>query len=171
VRLYGLRMWVEQSRHPRQTRGFAGRSTRCEATRPSDGYSQLVCCAFAFCWYHVSHSSSSTTGELQKPSEPEFSQAQTFLLRQRERGKKSAQEKGCGHRCPGRGRGVRYVAGWSPGSCSGDTGAGGRHCPHLLPCNSCSLGLKEGIPSPSTVLLDPCQQTTRRKYAIGQGQS
>jgi len=29
---------------------------------------QLVCCAFSFCWYHLSHSSSRTTDEQQKLS-------------------------------------------------------------------------------------------------------
>jgi hypothetical protein len=37
VRLYGLRMWVEQSRHPGQVRGFAGRSTRSGAIARCDG--------------------------------------------------------------------------------------------------------------------------------------
>jgi hypothetical protein len=31
---------------------------------------QLVCCAFSFCWYHSSHSSSRTTDALLKPTEP-----------------------------------------------------------------------------------------------------
>jgi hypothetical protein len=66
-----------------------------------------------------------------------------------------ARKKACGHRCLGRAHCERCADGWSPGSCSGVTGAGGRHCPHLLPSNSCCVGLSAGMPSLSTVLLDP----------------
>ncbi len=31
---------------------------------------QLVCCAFSFCWYHASHSCSSTTEDAREASEP-----------------------------------------------------------------------------------------------------
>src|SRR5215831_2595179 len=56
--------------------------------------------------------------------------------------------------------GERYEGGWSRGSCCGATGTAGQHCPHLLRCNSCSVGLNGGIPSPSTVQLDPRPQST-----------
>src|SRR5258708_104403 len=74
--------------------------------------------------------------------------------------KKSAREKTCGHRCPGRWHCERFADGWNPGSCCGATGAAGRHSPHLLPCNSCFVGLRRDMLSLCTVLLDPRPQTT-----------
>ena len=70
VRLYGLRMWVEQSyKHVKHALGWSQYQVRSD--KAIRRHWQLVCCAFSFCWYHVSHPSSSTTGELQKPCEPE----------------------------------------------------------------------------------------------------
>jgi hypothetical protein len=70
VRLYGLRMWVEQSyKHVKHALGWSQYQVRSD--QAIRRHWQLVCCAFSFCWFHVSHSSSSTTGELHKPPEPE----------------------------------------------------------------------------------------------------
>ena len=70
IRLYGLRTWVEQSyKQVKHTLGWSQYQVRSD--QAIRRHWQLVCCAFSFCWYHVSHPSSSTTGETQKPSEPE----------------------------------------------------------------------------------------------------
>src|SRR3989454_1176808 len=70
VRLYGLRMWVEQSyKQVKHTLGWSQYQVRSD--QAIRRHWQLVCCAFSFCWYHVSHPSSRTTDELQQPSEPE----------------------------------------------------------------------------------------------------
>jgi hypothetical protein len=70
IRLYGLRTWVEQSyKHVKRALGWSQYQVRSDTAIRR--HWQLVCCAFAFCWYHVSHPSSSTTGEPQKPPEPE----------------------------------------------------------------------------------------------------
>ena len=70
LRLYGLRMWVEQSyKHVKHALGWSHYQVRSD--KAIRRHWQLVCCAFSFCWYHASHPSSSTTHEAQKPSEPE----------------------------------------------------------------------------------------------------
>lgn len=70
IRLYGLRMWVEQSyKHVKHALGWSQYQVRSD--KAIRRHWQLVCCAFSFCWYHVSHLSSTTTDEQQKPSEPE----------------------------------------------------------------------------------------------------
>jgi hypothetical protein len=70
IRLYGLRMWVEQSyKHVKHALGWSQYQVRSD--KAIRRHWQLVCCAFSFCWYHVSHSASSTTDERLKPSKPE----------------------------------------------------------------------------------------------------
>jgi SRSO17 transposase len=55
IRLYGLRMWIEQSY--KQVRGTLGWSQyQVRSDRAIRRHWQLVCCAFSFCWYHHSHS-------------------------------------------------------------------------------------------------------------------
>lgn len=70
VRLYGLRMWVEQRyKHVKHALGWSQYQVRSD--QAIRRHWQLVCCAFCFCWSHVSHLSSSMKDERQKPSEPE----------------------------------------------------------------------------------------------------
>jgi SRSO17 transposase len=65
IRLYGLRTWVEQSyKHVKHALGWSQYQVRSD--QAIRRHWQPVCCAFSFCWYHVSQPSSSTTGELQK---------------------------------------------------------------------------------------------------------
>lgn len=71
IRLYGLRTWVEQSyKHVKQTLGWSQYQVRSD--KAIRRHWQLVCCAFSFCWYHLSHSSSGTAEERQKPSQPDI---------------------------------------------------------------------------------------------------
>jgi len=74
IRLYGLRMWVEQSyKQVKHTLGWSQYQVRSD--QAIRRHWQLVCCAFSFCWYHASHSSSNASNEPQETSEPEvFSQ-------------------------------------------------------------------------------------------------
>jgi hypothetical protein len=59
VRLYGLRMWVEQSyKHVKHALGWSQYQVRSD--QAIRRHWQLVCCAFSFCWYHASHSSCTT---------------------------------------------------------------------------------------------------------------
>jgi len=54
VRLYGLRTWVEQSyKHVKHALGWSQYQVRSDQAMRR--HWQLVCCAFSFCWYHVSH--------------------------------------------------------------------------------------------------------------------
>jgi SRSO17 transposase len=70
VRLYGLRMWVEQSyKHVKHELGWSQYQVRSD--RAMRRHWQLVCCAFSFCWYHASHSTASVMQEARGPSEPE----------------------------------------------------------------------------------------------------
>jgi SRSO17 transposase len=69
IRLYGLRTWVEQSyKQVKHALGWSQYQVRSD--KAMRRHWQLVCCAFSFCWYHVSHPFSRTTGTPQKPSEP-----------------------------------------------------------------------------------------------------
>jgi SRSO17 transposase len=59
VRLYGLRMWVEQSyKQVKHTLGWSQYQVRSD--RAIRRHWQLVCCAFSFCWYHASHPADTT---------------------------------------------------------------------------------------------------------------
>jgi len=70
VRLYGLRMWVEQSyKHVKHELGWSQYQVRSD--KAMRRHWQLVCCAFSFCWYHASHPAESTTPEAREPSELE----------------------------------------------------------------------------------------------------
>src|SRR6266700_3440830 len=70
VRLYGLRMWIEQSyKHVKHMLGWSQYQVRSD--QAIRRHWQLVCCAFSFCWYHASHSCSSTTEDAREASEAE----------------------------------------------------------------------------------------------------
>jgi SRSO17 transposase len=57
VRLYGLRMWVEQSyKQVKHALGWSEYQVRSD--RAMRRHWQLVCCAFSFCWYHQAHAAS-----------------------------------------------------------------------------------------------------------------
>jgi hypothetical protein len=72
IRLYGLRMWVEQSyKHVKHALGWSQYQVRSDAAIRR--HWQLVCCAFSFCWYHASHPMASPTHETKAPSEPDTS--------------------------------------------------------------------------------------------------
>jgi SRSO17 transposase len=72
VHLYGLRMWVEQSyKQVKHALGWSQYQVRSD--KALRRHWQLVCCAFSFCWYHASHSSTSATQEAKAPSESEAS--------------------------------------------------------------------------------------------------
>jgi hypothetical protein len=54
IRLYGLRMWVEQSyKHVKHALGWSQYQVRSD--QAIRRHWQFVCCAFSFCWYHHSH--------------------------------------------------------------------------------------------------------------------
>jgi DDE superfamily endonuclease len=72
VRLYGLRMWVEQSyKHVKHALGWSQYQVRSD--QAIRRHWQLVCSAFSFCWYHVSHPASRTTQAAPESSEPQDS--------------------------------------------------------------------------------------------------
>ncbi len=69
VRLYGLRMWVEQSyKQVKHALGWSQYQVRSD--KAMRRHWQLVCCAFSFCWYHASHSSSVGPNEPQETAQP-----------------------------------------------------------------------------------------------------
>jgi hypothetical protein len=72
IRLYGLRMWVEQSyKQVKHTLGWSQYQVRSDTAIRR--HWQLVCCAFSFCWYHAGHPTSRTTEEALECSGPEAS--------------------------------------------------------------------------------------------------
>jgi hypothetical protein len=71
IRLYGLRMWVEQSyKQVKHALGWSQYQVRSD--QAIRRHWQLVCCAFSFCWYHASHPSARGTAEVPEVSEPEI---------------------------------------------------------------------------------------------------
>jgi hypothetical protein len=72
IRLYGLRMWVEQSyKQVKHALGWSQYQVRSD--QAIRRHWQLVCCAFSFCWYHASHSAENAPQEAQEPSESQAS--------------------------------------------------------------------------------------------------
>jgi hypothetical protein len=70
IRLYGLRMWVEQSyKHVKHALGWSQYQVRSD--QAIRRHWQLVCCAFSFCWYHISSRACVPAGEAPQPFEPE----------------------------------------------------------------------------------------------------
>jgi SRSO17 transposase len=70
IRLYGLRMWVEQSyKQVKHALGWSQYQVRSD--QAIRRHWQLVCCAFSFCWYHASHPNSSETAEEREATEAE----------------------------------------------------------------------------------------------------
>ena len=95
VRLYGLRMWVEQSyKQVKHALGWSQYQVRSD--RAMRRHWQLVCCAFSFCWYHASHPEAFTMQEPKAPSEPEVPPqssvpaSSTGTGKKNQRGKKDA---------------------------------------------------------------------------------
>lgn len=69
IRLYGLRMWVEQSyKQVKLALGWSQYQVRSD--QAIRRHWQLVCCAFSFCWYHASHPTILATQEVKALSEP-----------------------------------------------------------------------------------------------------
>ncbi len=70
IRLYGLRMWVEQGyKQVKHALGWSQYQVRSD--QAIRRHWQLVCCAFSFCWYHTSHPCSQVTAEGLELSEAE----------------------------------------------------------------------------------------------------
>ena len=116
VRLYGLRMWVEQSyKQVKHALGWSQYQVRSD--KAIRRHWQLVCCAFSFYWYHASSPCFTTTQAAQAPSVPE-APSQRFLLHAAGTGEKNQRGKRRRPQCLGRWRCGRYADGWSPGSCS-----------------------------------------------------
>jgi SRSO17 transposase len=67
LRLYGLRMWVEQSyKQIKHALGWSQYQVRSD--KAIRRHWQLVCCAFCFCWFHASHPSANTALKTPEPS-------------------------------------------------------------------------------------------------------
>ncbi len=69
MRLYGLRMWIEQSyKQVKHALGWSQYQVRSD--QAIRRHWQLVCCAFSFCWYHLSHPEALPTQATTEASEP-----------------------------------------------------------------------------------------------------
>jgi len=160
VRLYGLRMWVEQSyKQVKHALGWSQYQERLD--QAIRRHWQLVCCAFSFCCYHASHPSASTTEEAKAPSEPE-APLQTSVPADAagtgEKNQRGEKHSATGLLASGAARGQRLAG--AVDHAERAIGAAGHRCPHLLPYNCCFIGLSSGMLSLSTALLDPRQQST-----------
>jgi hypothetical protein len=87
VRLYGLRMWVEQSyKQTKAALGWSGYQVRSDLAIRR--HWALVCCAFSFCWYH--HSRSAASGDLPVETEPVADEARGGGKKQQQGGAAAA---------------------------------------------------------------------------------
>jgi hypothetical protein len=72
VRLYGLRMWVEQSyKQTKHALGWSQYQVRSDIAIRR--HWQLVCCAFSFCWYqecHAPRDAAAVTEGTEQPADP-----------------------------------------------------------------------------------------------------
>ncbi len=85
--------WIEQSyKHVKHVLGWSQYQVRSDQAIRRDF--QLVCCAFSFCWYHASHSCSSTTEDAREASEPPPSQEPEVAVDVTATGKKISKETG-----------------------------------------------------------------------------
>ena len=72
VRLYGLRMWVEQSyKQVKHALGFSDYQVRSD--RAIRRHWQLVCCAFSFCWWALAEDIEDDVGALELGAPPRVS--------------------------------------------------------------------------------------------------
>ena len=110
IRLYGLRMWVEQSyKQVKHTLGWSQYQVRSD--KAIRRHWQLVCCAFSFCWYHTGHPNSRSMEEAQEYSDPEASPPTSVPADAAGTGKKiSEEQRARSHMCwP---VALRAVRGW-----------------------------------------------------------
>ena len=69
VRLYGLRMWVEQSyKQVKGALGWADYQVRSDVAMRRHWV--LVWCAFSFCWWHLGHGAEEAPGWLDEGAAP-----------------------------------------------------------------------------------------------------
>ena len=91
MRLYGLRMWVEQSyKQVKHALGWSQYQVRSD--KAIRRHWQLVCCAFSFCWYHSLSPAAALTQARKRLLNRKLPSTTAFLLMQRERGKKISEE-------------------------------------------------------------------------------
>jgi SRSO17 transposase len=91
LRLYGLRMWVEQSyKHVKHALGWSQYQVRSD--QAIQRHWQLVCCAFSFCWYHASRPCvASLADQLPTSAEPDRSSETDVPPEQGHMGEKNQQ--------------------------------------------------------------------------------
>ena len=93
IRLYGLRMWVEQSyKHVKHALGWSQYQVRSD--RAIRRHWQLVWCAFSFCWYHTSQLPAGPKRERLQTAEPEAPSPTTVPADAAGTGKKNQRGKG-----------------------------------------------------------------------------
>ena len=158
VRLYGLRMWVEESyKQVKRALGWAEYQVRSDVAIRR--HWTLVWCAFSFCWWHLGQ------GAWEGP--PGWQEHMEAPLREAgqpeegaERGKTSGQQAGSDQAYAGLLRCARYELGWSRGSCSNGIGERGHRRPRPLNSRHCSPGSSVAFRSTSMNHFIPCQQST-----------
>jgi SRSO17 transposase len=92
IRLYGLRMWVEQGyKQVKHALGWSQYQVRSD--KAIRRHWQLVCCAFSFCWFHASHLAASTGQQALEFSEPSAVSPESVAPDEVAAGKKNQREK------------------------------------------------------------------------------
>jgi hypothetical protein len=167
VRLYGLRMWVEE-RYKQVKHALGWSEYQVRSDQAIRRHWQLVCCAFSFCWYHQAHvpatepqaaSVQPASVALQDPEEP--------TGEQRAEEKRSPKRQN-DHRCPGPKPCEQSEPGSNPGSCSNGSGSRGRHIPHLSRSSS-FLSIFGAAPlSICMQPIDPSQQSCASGTLLGE---
>ena len=98
VRLYGLRMWVEQNyKHVKHELGWSQYQVRSD--QAIRRHWQLVWCAFSFCWYHASHPAATSVQEPEKGTAASVEAGADAPAREADTGKKK--QRGTARATPG----------------------------------------------------------------------
>ncbi len=94
VRLYGLRMWVEQSyKQVKGTLGWAEYQVRSD--QAIQRHWALVCCAFTFCWWHATQTAASTERSEVTHGEVEPTESQCEPIAEKKNGQPGAPAPAC----------------------------------------------------------------------------
>jgi len=160
IRLYGLRMWIEQSY--KQVRGALGWSEyQVRSDRAIRRHWQLVCCAFSFCWYHHSHCSTDDAW-LPEPSGCQITEQEEQVPQQTwgagKKNERTDARSTAAFLAKSTARG--QSEGPNPGSCCSAIGGHGPHSPYLFRFSNYLMRWLWGYRSSFITLPNPRQQST-----------
>jgi hypothetical protein len=148
VRLYGLRVWVEQSyKQVKQTLGWAQSQVRADLAIRRHWH--LVYCAFAFCWWAEAHTAApvwelSGAAAPSAPEEPSREDQPNRFCQGQKKKTVAPLPRPTQAREAGQWPYATSGRGWNRASCCGATGGRGPPSPRPQRCNDCWTGSGRG---------------------------